>query len=82
MGTTTVLQIAVSFKSIEMHQLNFNDLNTESQQRLLENSKNDVAVKYGQDIKRFARDHNLDYDELLEVEAMRNLYAYKFTFKV
>ncbi|MCG2462075.1 hypothetical protein K8352_15050 [Flavobacteriaceae bacterium F89] len=65
-----------------MHHLNFNDLNTESQQRLLENSKNDVAVKYGQDIKRFARENNLDYDELLEVEAMRNLYAYKFTFRV
>ena len=65
-----------------MQHLNFNDLNPESQQRLLENSKNDVAVKYGQDIKRFARENHLDYDELLEVEAMRNLYAYKFTFRV
>ncbi len=65
-----------------MLQLNFNDLNPESQQRILENSKNNVATKYGKDIRRYARENHLDYDELLEVEAMRNLYAYKFTFKV
>ena len=62
--------------------LNFNDLNAESQQRLLENSKNDVALKYGPDIRKYAKENHLDYDELLEVEAMRNLYAFKFTFKV
>ena len=65
-----------------MLQLNFNDLNQESQQRLLENSKNDVAVKYGQDIKRYARENHLDYEELLEEEAMRNLYSFKFSFTV
>ena len=65
-----------------MHHLNFNDLNEESQHRLLENSKNDVTVKYGPDIRRFAMENHLDYDKLLEEEAMRNLYALKFTFRV
>lgn len=62
--------------------LNFDDLNEESQERILANSKKDVEVKYGLDMMHYAKDSCENYERLLEEEAMRNLYNYKFCFKI
>lgn len=62
--------------------LNFNNLDSETQQRLLSLSKKDVEIRFGNDLKRYSQEHCTSYDILLEEEAIRNLYTYKFEFKV
>lgn len=62
--------------------LNYSNLDAETQQKLLSNSKEDVARKFGNDLKKYAREHHINYDTLLEEEAMRNLYSYDYVFNV
>jgi len=45
-------------------------------------SKNDVEQKFGNDLKLYAKEHQLKYDTLLEEEAIRNLYAYDYVFNI
>lgn len=65
-----------------MIQLTFNDLNEASQERLLENSKKYVEAKFGTSIRHYAKTQFQNYDELLQEEAIRNLYNYKYSFQV
>ncbi|HEX9827737.1 MAG TPA: hypothetical protein VGA80_14145 [Flavobacteriaceae bacterium] len=62
--------------------LNYTDLNEEAQERLLQNSKRDVEQKFGDDIKTYAQAHHINYDTMLEEEALRNLYTYQFVFNI
>ena len=62
--------------------LNFTDLNEETQERLLANSKEDVKHKYGKDIMDYATKHNTNLDKMLDEEAQRNLYSYKYIFNI
>jgi hypothetical protein len=62
--------------------LNYNNLDNETQERLVSVSKNDVEQKFGNDLKRYAKEHQLKYDTLLEEEAIRNLYAYDYVFNI
>lgn len=62
--------------------LNFTDLNEETQERLLANSKEDVKRKYGKDIMEYATKHNTNLDKMLDEEAVRNLYSYNFVFNI
>lgn len=62
--------------------LNYNNLDAETQNRLLQNSKQDVERQSGPDLKAYAIAHHLDYDTLLEEEAIRNLYNYKYVFNI
>ncbi|RDK89143.1 hypothetical protein [Marinirhabdus gelatinilytica] len=62
--------------------LNFTDLNEETQERLLANSKEDVKRNYGKDIMDYATQHNTNLDEMLDEEAMRNLYSYTYVFNI
>ena len=62
--------------------LNYNNLDAETQERLLSNSKADVKQKFGADLKAYAKAHYLDYNVLLEEEATRNLYSYQFVFNI
>ncbi|MEX0313082.1 MAG: hypothetical protein AB3N18_02820 [Allomuricauda sp.] len=61
--------------------LNYSNLDTDTQNRLLQNSKRDIERKFGNDLKSYANSNGLDYDTLLEEEATRNLYNYKYSFK-
>jgi len=65
-----------------MVQLNYNNLDAETQERLLEKSKKEIEVRYGKDLKAYAIENGLDYTSLLEEEAIRNLYNFKFTFSI
>lgn len=62
--------------------LNYNNLDAETQNRLLQNSKYDVEQQSGNDLKAYAIENHLDYDALLEEEAIRNLYNYNYVFNI
>jgi hypothetical protein len=62
--------------------LNFNNLDEETQDKLMEQSKKEVEQKYGAEMKVYANENHLDYQEILEEEAIKNLYHYKFMFDI
>lgn len=62
--------------------LNFNNLDGDTQEKLMEQSKKEVEIKFGSEMKIYAQENHLDYQEILEEEAIKNLYNYKFMFTV
>ncbi len=62
--------------------LNYTNLDKETQERLLELSRIDVERQYGNDLKAYAIENQLDYKVLLEEEAMRHLYNYRYVFNI
>ena len=62
--------------------LTYNNLDEETQSKLLVISKEDVESRYGKELKTYAREHRLDYETLLEEEAQRNLYSYDYVFNI
>ena len=62
--------------------LNYNNLDDETQERLLSMSKKEIESKFGEQLKNYAREHYKNYKTLLEEEAIRNLYNYKYVFNV
>lgn len=62
--------------------LNFTDLSEEAQNRLLENSKIDVERKFGDSIRKYVKANYTCFETMIEEEAMRNLYSYKFIFNI
>lgn len=65
-----------------MEKLNYGNLDAETQERLISKSKAEIESRYGKDLKVYAKENGLDYPKLLEEEALRNLYKYKFTFTI
>ena len=62
--------------------LNFNNLDLETQEKLMQQSKQEVELKFGEDLKTYATENYLDYDSLLEEEAIKNLYNHTFKFTI
>ena len=62
--------------------LNYNNLDGETQERLLKQSIKEIEERFGKEIMMFAVQHQKDYEALLEEEAVRNLYNYKFIFTI
>ncbi|MFI1770594.1 hypothetical protein [Thalassobellus citreus] len=62
--------------------LNYTNLDAETQDRLLQNSKQDVEQHYGNDLKAYAIENHLDYDTILYEEAVKNLYNYQYVFNI
>ncbi|GAA3515544.1 hypothetical protein GCM10022393_31850 [Aquimarina addita] len=62
--------------------LNYNNLDNETQQRLLNISKEDVESKSGEDLKTYAKENHIEYDTILYEEAVKNLYNYKYVFNI
>ena len=65
-----------------MEKLNYNNLDAETQERLLMKSIKEIEIGYGKDLKAYAIENGLDYSELLNEEAIQNLHNYKFTFTI
>ena len=65
-----------------MIQLNYNNLDAQTQAQLLSNSKKEVEATIGNELKLYANQNGLSYDDLLEEEAIRNLYNYKYVFNL
>jgi hypothetical protein len=62
--------------------LNYSNLDAETQNRLLQDSKKDVERKFGNELKSYAKQQHLDYNTLLEEEAIKNLYSYQYVFNI
>lgn len=62
--------------------LNYNNLDEATQERLLSMSKKEVERKFGEQLRNYAREHYVNYQTLLEEEAMRNLYNFKYVFNI
>ena len=62
--------------------LNFSNLDAETQLHLLSISRAEVESRYGEQLRNYAECHYLDYDELMEREAIRNLYTYDYVFNM
>ena len=65
-----------------MIHLNYNNLDAETQEHLLTKSKMEISKKYGEELQSYSNENQLEYDVLLEEEAIRNLYNYKFAFSI
>lgn len=62
--------------------LNFNNLDKETQDKLMQQSKYEVEKRCGLEMRTYAEYNDLDYYELLEEEAIKNLYNHKFKFTI
>jgi hypothetical protein len=62
--------------------LNYSNLNEETQNQILENSKKEIKARFGDDIRRYADENHIDFEKMLEEEAQRNLYSYDFVFVI
>jgi len=62
--------------------LNYNNLDAETQQSLLDNSKKEVEQTYGEELKSYAQEFHLNYETLLDEEAVKHLYSYQFIFNI
>ena len=62
--------------------LNFNNLDKPTQEKIIQQSIIEVKKKWGEDIKQYAVQHQLDLDTLIEEEALKNLYNYSFQFSL
>ncbi len=62
--------------------LNFTNLDAETQNRLIATSKQDVENAFGEQLKQYAQKHHIDYEILLDEEAMRNLNNYNYVFNL
>ena len=45
-------------------------------------SKEDIENKFGNDLKAYANKHHLDYNTILDEEAIKNLYSYQYVFNI
>jgi len=80
MEPITVLRMKVFYKITRNMRIfcNFNNLDKTTQKRLLELSKKDVESQCGHDLKAYAIENQLDYDALLEEEALRFLDTFLY----
>lgn len=62
--------------------LNYNNLDEETQLRLMSVSKEDVENKLGDKLKAYAKEHHVEYEDVLGEEATRNLYNYQYIFNI
>lgn len=62
--------------------LNYNNLDEATQEQLLSMSKKEVESKFGEQLRNYAREHFVNYQKLLEEEAIRNLYNFKYVFNI
>ena len=61
---------------------NYNNLDDETQQHLLSVSKEEIESKFGNDLKAYTNEHHMDYDKILDEEAIKNLYSYQYVFNI
>ena len=65
-----------------MFSLNFSNLDSETQQLILTISKAELEQKFKHNLQAYAQKNKLPYEQVLEEEAIRNLYNFEFRFSV
>lgn len=76
------IPICTTYNTLKMVHLNYNNLDDETQQRLLSMSKKDIEKRFGEQLRNYAREHFENYQTLLEEEAIQNLYNYNYIFRI
>ncbi|WP_299555284.1 hypothetical protein [Seonamhaeicola sp.] len=62
--------------------LNYNNLDAETQEWLLSKSKAEIKERHGNELKAFSEQHQLNFEDVLYEEAIKNLYNYKYIFNI
>ena len=62
--------------------IKFQDLSMEKQEELLQVSREHVTHLFGDSIKKYVEETGADYERLIEVEMIKNLYTYNFVFNI
>ncbi len=62
--------------------LNYNNLDSETQQRLSEQARQEIEERHKESLITYANENGLDYETVLEEETIRKLYSYKFSFGI
>ena len=62
--------------------LNYNNLDAQTQEHLIAVSKKEIEQQFGKQLKNYAREHHLNYETLLQEEAIRNLYNFSYVFTI
>ncbi|WP_117884179.1 hypothetical protein [Aureibaculum luteum] len=65
-----------------MININYNNLDKETQDYLLSISKKDIESKFCKNLKAYAKEYHLNYNEILEEEAIKNLYFFQYVFNI
>ncbi len=65
-----------------MIKLNYNDLSLDAQNQLLDKSKKDILSHFGEELIQYAHKNEIVFENLLEEEAIRNLYSYEYSFQL
>ncbi len=62
--------------------LNYNNLDEKTQEHLIADSKKEIEQQFGEQLKNYAKENHLNYETLLQEEAIRNLYNYSYIFTI
>ena len=62
--------------------LNYNNLDEKTQENLIADSKKEIEQQFGEQLKNYAKENHLNYETLLQEEAIRNLYNYRYVFAI
>lgn len=62
--------------------LNYTNLDKETQERLIAESTEHVEHEFGKELKQYAKEHCIDYNELVYQEAVKKLYTYDYVFNI
>ncbi len=65
-----------------MIHLTYENLDAETQESLIGRAKNEIEREHGPALKMYAKKQHITYGTLLEEEAIRRLYTYKFRFTI
>ncbi len=65
-----------------MIKFNYNHLDAETQDRLMAYSKAEVEKQFGESLRSYAFENGIKYEQLLEEEAIKNLYRYTYRFQI
>jgi hypothetical protein len=62
--------------------LNYNNLDAQTQENLIADSKKEIEQQFGEELKNYAKQYHLNYETLLQEEAIRNLYNFSYVFTI
>ena len=65
-----------------MIHINFNHLNAEMQEKLLQMAREHVEETIGNALKDYSHKHGIEYEKLVDEESIKKLYTYDYVFNI
>ena len=62
--------------------LNFNHLNEETKEELLEMARKHVEHENGNTIREYCEEKGEDYERIIDEESIKKLYTYDYVFNI